>query len=166
MTSQSAGLLFFDNSCFFFSVAHCTIWRNHYFPLLVFVTLGFLLSVFFCTSSNITSSYNFNTFYTLLLIFRHCFAFCPTILPCSINLSLSISSTWSLSSLMLSFSLKKLFYSLTIKVNSSWLISSSISVLDIIFSMLFNLLQANKANFVCFSFFPLFSETFEQSNYW
>ena len=47
------------------------------------------------------------------------------------------------------------FLSRITSINSSWLVSKSVSLLDIIFSMLFNLLLASKAIFLCLFFsFP------------
>ena len=62
---------------------------------------------------------------------------------------------------MLSFNSQYFFASLIIISKSSWLISLSISALDILFSMLFNLLLASITILLCFFFlFLVFKNLF------
>ena len=107
-----------------------------------------------------TLSHKFDRFYISVLSFKLGLSFCfsssliPLFLPCCINLSLLMSPSWLSFLLMLSFSLRKFCFSLITSVNSSWLISESISALDIIFSIVFNLLKAKKEFF--YIYFYLF----------
>ena len=128
---QSAGLLFFEKSWFFLLLNIVQFVEGIIFQLLVLETLGFLLSILFCTSNNtIRFSCNFNIFYTSIWNFK---------LLDSNDMFFSMSSIWSPFAVMLTFSMKH-FFSLITRVNSLWIISKSISAILNAFKGIFQII--------------------------
>ena len=100
------------------------------------------------------SKYHIYDFKLLLKISFHLRAsLIPTYLPSSIKLIFSASLLWLFIILMLSFSSLYFFSSSIIVVKSSCLVSLFIKALDILLSMLFNLLLASITILLCFFFF-------------
>ena len=67
---------------------------------------------------------------TSILSFRLCLSFCPMLLPCFTNLPHLILPNWLPFDRMFSFSIKYFFPSLIIRVNSSWIVSEYMNILN------------------------------------
>ena len=149
MAQQSRGFLLLMNSDFL--LPHTSQLDNSI--ILFFETSGFWLSYTLATISkynHIISISFVPRSYTLVLSCRPSLSLCRTLLPFPIDLSRSISLNWTSFALMLSFGLNQFCSSLIISLTSSWLMSESISALDIMCSILFNLFLVSKAIFLCF----------------